>query len=113
MNKTIYFIFLKLYVQKLDHKKAAITINNLKINGNTALKMEMTIAAILIGKMQYPRTQRLYAIDTFPPNNLEFKVKIKDPPQIIANKVPNRESVFYFECIPKVLVRSKQNLITN
>lgn len=74
---------------KLDHRKAAIQIINLRTKGKKFLSRAMEIAAKLIGNIQYPSTQTLYKTYTLPPKIYAFKVTIKAPNHIIIKITPN------------------------
>lgn len=46
-----------------------------------------------IGNTQYPSTQTLWKIETFPPKNLAFRVTTNPPTHIIKKIVPNTVSL--------------------
>lgn len=80
-------------LQKLDHKNDAITIINFMINDKYILRRAIITPAMFIGNIQYPNTHKLYKNPTFPPNILALIVTTTEPPHIIINIVPNKESV--------------------
>lgn len=74
----------------VDHTRAIPVITSFSTRKSALMDFSNTItkAAMLMGKMQYPRAHTHWKKEMWPPSSLELRVTMNAPPHMITKMIP-------------------------